>query len=66
MKVIKLTKFGKIVFTIYNTIILVLCNILILQTNSLITESNFYLILNIICWVRIFITPFYMYLIWDE
>lgn len=59
----RLTKLGKIVFTIYNIIMLVASYIVASKIGSLVIESNLFLVICIACWIRVFITPFYLSLI---
>lgn len=61
----KLTKLGKIVFTIYNIIMLVASYIVASKVGGLVIESNIFLVICIACWLRVFITPFYLSLIWE-
>ena len=61
----KLTKLGKIVFTIYNIIMLIASYIVAGKVGGLVIESNIFLLICIACWLRVFITPFYLSLIWE-
>lgn len=61
----KLTKLGKIVFTIYNIIMLVASYIVAGKVGALVIESNIFLLICVACWLRVFITPFYLSLIWE-
>lgn len=60
----KLTNLGKIVFTIYNIIMLIVAYIVAGKVGALVIESNLFLVICIACWLRVFITPFYLSLIW--
>ena len=61
----KLTKLGKIVFTIYNIIMLIASYIVAGKVGGLVIESNIFLVICVACWLRVFITPFYLSLIWE-
>ena len=61
----KLTKLGKIVFTIYNITMLVASYIVAGKVGGLVIESNIFLLICAACWLRVFITPFYLSLIWE-
>lgn len=61
----KLTKLGKIIFTIYNIIMLIIAYIVAGKVGGLVIESNVFLVICIACWLRVFITPFYLSLIWE-
>ena len=61
----KLTKLGKIVFTIYNIIMLIVAYIVAGKVGGLVIESNIFLLICVVCWLRVFITPFYLSLIWE-
>ena len=65
-KVYNLTPFGKLVFTVYNILIMYLCYKLCMMTGEYASESRFYLVLNITAWIRILLTPFYMSFIWER
>ena len=61
----KLTNLGKIVFTIYNIIMLLITYTVAGKVGTLVIESNLFLVICIACWLRVFITPFYLSLIWE-
>lgn len=61
----KLTKLGKIVFTIYNCIMCVLAYYVASKIGGYAVKSVVYGCLCIVCWARIFLTPFYLSLIWE-
>ena len=62
----RLTKLGKIVFTIYNIIMLLIAYTVSGKVGALVIESNVFLVICIACWLRVFITPFYLSLIWED
>lgn len=62
----KLTKLGKIVFTIYNIIMIIVAYIVASKVGGLVINSKFWLIICVACWFRIFVTPFYLSLLWEE
>lgn len=63
MKRIKLTMLGKIVFIIYNIIMFTIAYYVANMLGATVNGYNIYLVICIICWLRIFLTPFYIYLI---
>lgn len=61
----RLTKLGKTVFTIYNIIMLIVAYSVASKVGGVVIESNLFLVICIACWLRVFITPFYLSLIWE-